>query len=213
MHKALHSFIIINKQTSFPLAWPAQGNRNHSTGFTSVSCAEHPQPTSSNPAVYHCKAAGEHSSLHQTFCSESLVQPSEGSSTPRTPAAGTELSQAFPPQPAHLSLTLSCSGAGMLQPHYWMWDRRVLAMRELHSHVPKKCSGSILFSISAASKSMPWTALKGSSEMAGQHSWAQRAAAVKAKTCLSQVTQTSANLHMLRMDLSKACIWAKPYGL
>lgn len=103
MHKALHSFIIINKQTSFPLAWPAQGNRNHLTGFTSVSCAEHPQLTSSNPAVYHCKAAGEHSSLHQTFCSESLVQPSEGSSTPRTPAAGTELSCPKPSHPASTS--------------------------------------------------------------------------------------------------------------
>lgn len=106
MHKALHSFIIINKQTSFPLAWPAQGNRNHLTGFTSVSCAEHPQLTSSNPAVNHCKAAGEHSSLHQTFCSESLVQPSEGSSTPRTPAAGTELSC---PKPSHPSQHISAS--------------------------------------------------------------------------------------------------------
>lgn len=214
MHKALHSFIIINKQTSFPLAWPAQGNRNHLTGFTSVSCAEHPQLTSSNPAVNHCKAAGEHSSLHQTLIL--LWEPCSalwGQLHPQNTGSRDRAVPSLPTQPAHLSLTLSCSGAGMLQPHYWMWDRRVLAMRELHSHVPMKCSGSILFSISAASKSMPWTALKGSSEMAGQHSWAQRAAAVKAKTCLSQVTQTSANLHMLRMDLSKACIGAKPYGL
>lgn len=131
MHKALHSFTVINKQTLFPPCWA----RHKVTEIMRLLSVQYlVQSIPSWPPLTQLLiipwAWQQTCTCTQLLASNPLLlvflRALWGDFHPTTPGAGTELSQhpSHPTQHFTRASPQAWAGADTLQPHYWMWNRR-----------------------------------------------------------------------------------------